>query len=186
MLKGLVFLWTIILLFSCNNQPKQLSEEEIASFMILGDSIATEAQTVLMQNVAAAIQKSGTEYAVEFCNSRAMPLTDSIADHLDVDIQRLSDKNRNPANAIQIPMDSKAWQKMQSEKTPLLEQDDMGGIFYYKPISIAMPTCLKCHGGKNDISESTQEIIAQKYPNDKAIGYEMGDLRGMWKIQMTR
>lgn len=186
MLKGLVFLWTVMVLVSCNNEPKQLSEEELASFMIMGDSIATEAQTVLMQNVAAAIQKGGTDYAVEFCNTRAIPLTDSIADHLDVDIQRLSDKNRNPANAIQTPMDNKAWQKMQSEKTHAIEQDDRGEVFYYKPISIAMPTCLKCHGGKNDITESTQEIIAQKYPNDKAIGYEMGDLRGMWKIHLTQ
>ncbi len=186
MLKGLVFLWTIIMLFSCHNEPKQLSEEEIASFLILGDSMATEAQTVLMKNVAAAIQKGGTDYAVEFCNTRAIPLTDSIAGHLDVGIQRLSDKNRNPDNVIQTPMDSKAWQKIQSEKMHVLEQDDKGEVFYYKPISIAMPTCLNCHGGNNDITESTREIIAQKYPNDKAIGYKLGDLRGMWKIHLTQ
>jgi cytochrome c551/c552 len=47
-----------------------------------------------------------------------------------------------------------------------------------------MPTCIKCHGGKTDITESTQKMIAQKYPNDKAIGYQMGDLRGMWKIKL--
>ena len=185
MLKGIILLLTIMVFGSCTQKSNDLSEEEIASFMLLGDSMATEAQTLLMQNVAAAIQKGGTDYAVEFCNTRAMPLTDSIADHLDVDIQRLSDRNRNPANAIQTPMDSNVWQNMQSQKTPVVKQDDKGEVFYYKPISIAMPTCLKCHGGKSDITQSTQEIIAQKYPNDKAIGYEMGELRGMWKIHLN-
>ncbi len=182
MVKGIILIWTLLMMVSCTNKSDQLSEEAYASFMLSGDSIATEAQTVLMQNVAAAIQQGGTEYAVEFCNTRAIPLTDGIADRMNVDIQRLSDKNRNPDNAIQSPLDSIAWLRIQSEKAHFIEQDKNGEVYYYKPISIAMPTCIKCHGSKADISESTQKVIAQKYPYDKAIGYEMGDLRGMWKI----
>lgn len=161
------------------------NEKQISALKRQADSIATVSQMILLQNVAGAIQKGGIDYAVEFCNIQAMPLTDSIADHLKVYIQRLSDKNRNPDNAIQTQMDSIAWEKMKSEKTDFTKQDKNGEVYYYKPILIAMPTCIKCHGGKNDISESTQKIINQKYPNDKAVGYQMGDLRGMWKIKLT-
>lgn len=161
------------------------NEREISDLKNQADSIATVSQMILLQNVAGAIQKGGIDYAIEFCNIQAMPLTDSIADHLKVYIQRLSDKNRNPDNAIQTQMDSIAWEKMKSEKTDFTKQDKNGEVYYYKPILIAMPTCIKCHGGKNDISESTQRIINQKYPNDKAVGYQMGDLRGMWKIKLT-
>lgn len=185
MLRSIVFLLVIIAFSACSNhKQKHISEEAKASLMLLGDSISTEMQNVLLQNVAGAIQKGGTDYAVEFCNIKAMPLTDSIADNLKVYIQRLSDKNRNPANAIQTQMDSSAWEKIKSKKTDFIEQDEYGEVYYYKPIVIAMPTCIKCHGGKSDIIESTEKIIAQKYPNDKAIGYEMGDLRGMWKIKL--
>mgnify|MGYP002152759735 CR=1 FL=1 len=186
MWRSITYLWIILALSACSN-PKQepLSEEDKASLMLLGDSISVEMQNVLLQNVAGAIQKGGTDYAVEFCNIHAMQLTDSIAEDLNVYIQRLSDRTRNSANAIQTQDDNLAWEKIKSEKADFLEQHKNGEIYYYKPILIAMPTCLKCHGGKSDIVESTQNIIAQKYPNDKAVNYNMGDLRGMWKIKLN-
>lgn len=185
MWKSILFLLTITALSACSNPKQQtISEEEKEALMLLGDSISMKMQNVLLQNVGKAIQKGGTDYAVEFCNVQAMPLTDSIADNLNVYIQRLSDKNRNPVNALQTQMDSIAWRKMKSEKTDFTTQDKNGEVYYYKPILIGMPTCIKCHGGKNDIPVSTQKIIGQKYPNDKAVGYQMGDLRGMWKIKL--
>lgn len=185
MWKSILFLLTITALSACSNPKQQtISEEEKEALMLLGDSISMKMQNVLLQNVGKAIQKGGTDYAVEFCNIQAMPLTDSIADNLNVYIQRLSDKNRNPVNALQTQMDSIAWGKMKSEKTDFTTQDKNGEVYYYKPILIGMPTCIKCHGGKNDIPVSTQKIIGQKYPNDKAVGYQMGDLRGMWKIKL--
>ena len=160
------------------------NEREIADLKNQADSIATLSQNVLLQNVAGAIQKGGIDYAVEFCNIQAIPLTDSITEDLNVYIQRLSDKNRNPANAIKTQADSLAWKKIKSKKADFIEQHNNGEVYYYKPILIAMPTCVKCHGGKSDIAESTQNSIAQKYPGDKAVNYKMGDLRGMWKIKL--
>lgn len=184
-LNSIITLIAIVVLSSCtSNQQKTFSEEEKTTFQLLGDSITTKMQNVLLQNVAGAIQKGGTDYAVEFCNLQAIPLTDSTAKHLKVYVQRLSDKNRNPANAISSKADSLAWEKIKSEKTDFVSQDEKGEVYYYKPILIAMPTCIKCHGGKEDISESTQKLLAEKYPNDKAIDYKLGDLRGMWKAKL--
>lgn len=185
MFRGFSFLLTAMVLLSCSNKQKTLSEEEKEAFILLGDSISVKMQNVLLQNVAGAIQKGGTDYAVEFCNVKAMPFTDSIADNLKVYIQRLSDKNRNPNNDIQTQTDNIAWEKIKSEKTGFMKEDENGEVYYYKPIFIAMPTCLKCHGGNTDIIESTKKIIAKKYPSDKAIGYSIGDLRGMWKMKLT-
>src|SRR5690606_20267398 len=113
MWRSIAFLLTITALSACTNPKQQtISGEEKAAVIPMGDSISMELKNVLLQNVGEAIQKGGTDYAVEFCNIQAMPLTDSIADHLKVYIQRLSDKNRNPDNAIQTQMDSIAWEKM--------------------------------------------------------------------------
>lgn len=167
---------------SCKHATK--NEKEISALKNQADSIATVSQMILLQNVAGAIQKGGIDYAVEFCNIQAIPLTGSIAEDLNVYIQRLSDKNRNPANAIKTQADSLAWKKIKSKKVDFIEQHNNGEVYYYKPILIAMPTCVKCHGGKSDIAESTQNSIAQKYPGDKAVNYKLGDLRGMWKIKL--
>ncbi|MCC6288679.1 MAG: DUF3365 domain-containing protein [Chitinophagaceae bacterium] len=182
-----LFLAAMIILSSCSsNGQKDISAEEKASMMLLGDSISTAMQNVLLQNVSAAIQKGGTDYAVEFCNIKAMPLTDSVGSLYKATVHRLSDKNRNPANAIQTATDSIAWQKIKNTKSATIEQDASGAVHYYKPILIAMPSCIKCHGTQTDILESTQKIIAQKYPNDKATGYRMGELRGMWSISWAK
>lgn len=184
-LSSITALLLIVLLSACSgNKRETLSEEDKTALMLLGDSISMEMQNVLLQNVAGAIQQGGTDYAVEFCNLNALPITDSVARKYQTHIQRLSDRNRNPANAIGSKTDSLAWQKIKADNTDFVTQDEEGEVYYYKPIITAMPTCIKCHGGKKDISESTQKLIAEKYPNDKAVDYKLGDLRGMWKIKM--
>ncbi len=175
----------LILLVGCKEKKTAtISETEMASLSQLGDSIATEMQNTLLKNVSNAIEKGGTDYAVEYCNLKALPLTDSISQKHQVKIQRLSNKNRNPSNEIENAIDQLAWEHIQSQKSSTIQQDNQGKVYYYKPIVAAMPTCIKCHGTTEDISESTQKIIAHKYPNDKATGYQTGDLRGMWKIQL--
>ncbi|HRO76099.1 MAG TPA: DUF3365 domain-containing protein [Crocinitomicaceae bacterium] len=184
-LNSIIVLLAVGFLFACNsNKPQTLSEENKTALMLLGDSISTEMQNVLLLNVATAIQQGGTDYAVEFCNVNALSITDSVALKHKTFIQRLSDKNRNPANAVNSQMDSLAWKKIKTDKTDFVTQDEQGDVYYYKPIMLGMPACIKCHGGKEDISESTQKLIAEKYPNDKALDYKLGDLRGMWKIKL--
>lgn len=163
---------------------ENLTEEEITLYMKSGDEISDEMQKVLLQNVSQAVEKGGTDYAVEFCNVQAMPLTDSISKQHGVEIQRVTDKNRNPLNGLSESVDLATWEKMNVDAQEYLEETEDGAVYYYKPIRMGMPTCIKCHGGPEDISESTLSIIQEKYPEDKALGYEMGDLRGMWKIKM--
>lgn len=176
----------VVLLAACNNGPKPLSDSEATLLMKRGDSIASTMQGVLLHNVSTAIQTGGTDYAIEFCSVKAMALTDSVSKALDVYIQRLTDKPRNSANRITTGIDRSAWKKIQSDGGSFVQQNHNGIAYYYQPIMIAMPTCLKCHGGKDDISKSTQQLIAKKYPTDFAQGYVMGDLRGMWKIKMNK
>lgn len=182
------------LFFACNEgqskKAQELSDDDIALLMAKGDLITNEAQKTLLANVASAMEKGGSDYAVAFCNTAAIPLTDSVASSHNAHIQRLTDKNRNPNNGLASELDKDIWERLNKVfKTggspfQFLEQED-GDIFYYRPIVIGMPTCIQCHGSKNDISESTRRIIAEKYPNDKAVDYEMGQLRGMWKVKLN-
>lgn len=180
---GIFLLGSILLLSACNqSRETKFSRQEMLAMTARGDSISTAVQNRLLQNVATAIEDGGTEYAVSFCSTRAIPLTDSIAESYLATVERLSDRNRNPENAIATERDSLAWQRTINEKASFVELGDEGEVIYYRPILIAMPTCLKCHGGE-EIDESTRIALQEKYPHDKAVGYEMGDLRGMWKIR---
>jgi len=46
-----------------------------------------------------------------------------------------------------------------------------------------MPLCEKCHGKiGSTLKEADYASIKSLYPEDMAIGYKTGDLRGMWSI----
>lgn len=169
-------------------EVEEINEIDEAALMNLGDSITMHAQQVLMSNVANAMQEGGSIHAVDFCNVEAMLLTDSLSKLHGVTIQRVSDKNRNPQNSLATSMDVGVWEKvkaaMASESGPKqFMEEENGSYFYYKPIVIAMPTCLSCHGNESDIDVATQKLIVERYPEDKALDYQMGDLRGLWKVK---
>ena len=53
---------------------------------------------------------------------------------------------------------------------------------YSKPLLISKK-CLLCHGKKTMLPKSIKEILAKKYPNDKAVDFKIGDIRGMISIK---
>jgi hypothetical protein len=176
----------MLLIVSCNPQQQKTDKSsnaiDTAAYLQKGDSISAIVQKVLLANVMQAMKSGGPVYAVSFCNEQAMPLTDSLAKAHNCLIQRVSDKYRNPTNKLSV-QDQEIWTKMASATTATISGSENGQIVFYKPIKIAMPACLTCHGtaGK-EMDPKTFEIIKQKYPDDLATGYKEGDLRGLWKI----
>ncbi|MBU0678495.1 MAG: DUF3365 domain-containing protein [Verrucomicrobia bacterium] len=55
---------------------------------------------------------------------------------------------------------------------------------YYKPL-IVQPICLQCHGDPETFSPAVRTILEERYPEDNAVGYRAGDLRGLIKVKMT-
>lgn len=178
----------LILFFAACNPRQQKTDEssntiDTAAYLQKGDSISAIVQKVLLANVMQAMKSGGPGYAVSFCNEQAMPLTDSLSKAHNCLIQRVSDKYRNPVNKL-TAQDQEIWAKMASAATAnTISGSENGQVVFYKPIKIAMPACLTCHGtaGK-EMDPKTFEIIKQKYPDDLAAGYKEGDLRGLWKI----
>lgn len=161
------------------------------NLLVKGDSITTHTQQLLMKNVMLAIQQKGVPGAVDFCSEKAVILTDSASSIYSSRIQRITDKNRNPDNTLKTAIDKKAWEeisKMMTDKNIVKKQliiDDNNSVYYYKAIPLGMPTCLSCHGNtQKDITPETLAAIKIKYPNDKATGYSMGQLRGLWKVRV--
>jgi hypothetical protein len=44
--------------------------------------------------------------------------------------------------------------------------------------------CLKCHGNLGqEVEAKTYDKILELYPNDKAVGYDINQVRGIWSIE---
>jgi len=48
---------------------------------------------------------------------------------------------------------------------------------YMRPISVKQ-ACIACHGSK----DKRPKFIVEKYPNDRAFDFKVGDLRGMIEV----
>lgn len=194
------FLLTIIALaiYSCQNQPSgnssdtnvdSLSDNAPQSKSNIGLEYALETQKVLGTNLMQAIQSKGVPYALEFCNTSAIPLTDSMAQHYATSIRRVSDKSRNPGNQANaeelkyIEMFKKQVAAGQETLPVVLERQGIAQ-FYYPIITNSM--CLQCHGKSADLKPEVAQKIRSLYPADKATGYSENEVRGMWSVALLR
>lgn len=53
--------------------------------------------------------------------------------------------------------------------------------FYYRRINVEA-SCLKCHGAKAE----RPDFVKERYPQDKAYDFEVGDLRGMYRVLLPQ
>ncbi len=138
------------------------------------------------------IQEEGALAALNYCHIEALPLTDSVSKAQGVHIQRLATRYRNPANAANAEEQTMLadWEAAVARGDKPMPQykevDDR--IDWYGAITIPHPRCLDCHGllSEGDIFPEVLEAINKRYPDDKAVNFELGDVRGMWKISFPR
>ncbi len=154
-----------------------------------GEKLSKELLTQLGSKLSHEIKTNGLMKAAEFCNSNALTLTEEVnlRQVQGVSVKRISLKERNAANAP-TPDEAavlESMQKMLEDKSlPAYIVEEKNKIYkYYKPLLITKEVCLKCHG---DIRKNTQlnEFIKEYYPQDKATGYKMGDLRGAVLVEI--
>ncbi len=172
-----------ILMISCKSKIDNATYSE---FQKKGNEISTLTQSVLLANVGQAMQAGGAVYAVEFCNLKASTLVDSLNNVNKCVISRVSVKNRHPENGLKTDADQKLWAIFEAGKAKDTIIQESKKLVYYKPIKIALPACLKCHGELGtDNDSATAEKLQNLYPADLATGYKLNDFRGLWKIEFA-
>lgn len=164
--------------------------ESNLSYEDLGRDIANKTKAELGKNLMAAVKNEGVVYAIDFCNTRALPLTDSMAVFLSAGVKRVSDKPRNPANTAN--KDELAYiAALKSAKTkgetlaPKVTERGGKMVGYYAIETNQM--CLKCHGTPNKtIEPAAMKAILSKYPKDQATGYTDNEIRGIFVVEMEK
>lgn len=199
-MKTLFYLSTLsLLLAACQpsgNQQADSSETastalDTAQYKKKGMEIAMGTFAVLSGQLQQAMQEGGVAHAVQYCNTAAYPLVDSLSEVHQARIRRVSDKLRNPADAPgpeeQAMLDDYRAQMQAGEQpSPQVRQLASGEIAFYAPIFVQGP-CLNCHGTVGEqVKEADYAVIKGLYPEDEAVGYQAGDLRGAWSIVFAK
>ncbi len=98
-----------------------------------------------------------------------------------VRVGRTSARLRNPKNA------PPGWARAYLAETDGRKASEVAAAAYdlgdrvglLRPIEIRH-RCLGCHARAEDLPEGTREWLRSAYPEDRALGYALGDLRGFW------
>ena len=186
---------TILAISSCGEKkvppPKKnvqyVSGADEVTYIKLGNEIADSVQALLKQNLVKAMQEGGPVAAVEFCNTQALPLTNTYSEKYFTDVKRVSDKNRNLKNAasekeLAIMEDFRNTLKAGKPLSPKVTIDAEGKKHYYAPIYMG-GVCLTCHGNPKNMQPELVSTLDSLYPKDKARDYAVDELRGLWSIK---
>lgn len=91
--------------------------------------------------------------------------------------RQVSVRNRNPVN---VPDSAEYVIYQQFQDDPALDSlwtEAEEGIKYFHRITVE-PACLHCHGD----AASRPKFVFERYPDDRAYGFESGDLRGLYIV----
>ncbi len=196
-----ITLFFLVLILSCSNntsrqeatQEQVLSEKEREQYLDQGAEVVGLVGSTLIGKLKGVLDTGAPiDSAVRYCNTIAYPLVDTLARDKAVQVKRVSEKYRNPMDRPS-PEESAILAGFQEQvdngqpiPDPVLKPIDANTIAYYQPIMV-MDLCLNCHGKVGqEVKEEHYSVIKELYPEDRAVGYQNGDLRGMWTVYLKK
>jgi hypothetical protein len=74
--------------------------------------------------------------------------------------------------------------RLGNEYVEVVKEGDHEYLRYMRPL-VAIPLCLVCHGLKENIPSEIKAILVEKYPDDRATGFLVGDIRGAISVKIA-
>ncbi|MGD9802221.1 MAG: DUF3365 domain-containing protein [Hyphomicrobiaceae bacterium] len=140
--------------------------------------------------LAAAIKSDGAANAVSLCQTIAPDISTEFTDSSGFEVMRTSFKLRNPENApgtwerdVLADFQEKAAAGADPntlERFDEIETPEGDKLFRYMSGISTGEICLNCHG--SEIKPDVKAELVRYYPDDKATGYRLGELRGAFSL----
>jgi len=177
---------TLSLLPLLAHAGEQATSQETLEARSLVKALGSDLKHVLKTSM----QSGGPIKALEQCNILAGPIAKENSSTSGWDVGRTSLKVRNESNApdeweaktlAQFEQRKAAGENLKTmEYAEMVKADDKIVYRYMKPIPTA-GLCVTCHGG--EVAEEITTKVQSLYPNDQAIGFKVGDIRGAFTLQ---
>ena len=176
----------LALLAACGEDRAVKEEAAIAK----ADAAIAELGTQLGGKLKQALGDGGPAAAIKVCSEVAQRISREIGEKHGLTIRRTALRVRNPANAPD------AWEKKTLEELEPLFKDpksevsmdaivlrDASEVRVLKPIRL-QALCGMCHGSPDRLDPEVIKTIEATYPEDKAVGFHPGDLRGAFSVRV--
>lgn len=157
--------------------------------------VAGEVPPRLLATLTQAIEKGGPDGAIVVCREEAPRLAKAASEQSGWQVRRVSLRPRNP-KAVPDAWERAALEDFDrraaaGESPATLERAEVvveGGQSVQRYMR-ALPTqslCLACHGESAQLSPAVSARLKELYPDDRAVGYTAGQIRGAMTIKRVQ
>lgn len=171
------------------NAAAAFADEDLAARIAASREAIESFAGALQEQLKSAMAAGGPTAAIEVCNIAAPEIAATASEERGWRIRRTSLKLRNPANApdaweLAVLRDFEA-RKAAGEDPAMLDRtgfevvDGKRSFRYMKAIG-TQPVCTLCHGAA--IAPEVAAALDALYPEDRARGFAVGDIRGAFSI----
>jgi hypothetical protein len=171
-------------LAACAEAPREIPPEARAAAAAKAETAAKRLGKTLLTELTTALDESATEDALHLCGDIAQRVSDEIADEQGFPVGRTALRVRNPANAPD-DWERKVMRRWDAGEPAAYHEvvDTPGGpkLRWMTPIRL-VGLCTKCHGNDTEISTATRAAIQDRYPDDQATDFAVGDRRGAFTV----
>ncbi len=149
--------------------------------------VASAIPPKLLNMLTDEIAKGGMDGAIAVCREKAPQMAKAASEKSGWNVRRVSLKNRNPKavpdaweRSVLEDFDARAKAGEPAAKLERGEVVSVGNEKFYRYMK-ALPTndlCMNCHGPAEGIAPAVSQRLHELYPDDKAVGYAPGEIRG--------
>lgn len=139
-----------------------------------------------------AMKSGGPVSAIQVCKHQAGPIADNVSAQSDWQVSRTALKVRNEENRADewelLVLQKFEQRKSAGEDIHTMEYSELlvsegKSVYRYMKVIPTADLCLKCHGDSLDSAVSAS--LKTLYPNDQAVGFQRGDIRGAFSLQRS-
>lgn len=180
-----LFAGTVLLACSGSREMANVALPLDSAAVTRARAAADELGGDLVTMLTAELQRGGPVGAIAVCADSAQVRTERHHSS-GITLRRVGTRVRNPKNApdsteaavLSAFADAIAANRPLAD-TAFASRDGAGNTVtrYMRAIKV-QEFCTACHGPADSISAAVKQIIATRYPEDRATGYRTGELRG--------
>jgi hypothetical protein len=166
---------------------------EEAPWVAEARKVASQVPPKLLQVLSEEIAKAGPAAAMVVCRDKAPLMAKAASEQTGWTIKRVSLQNRNP-KAVPDAWERAALEEFDRraaagespatlEKSAAVTTDGGRTEYRYMKALPVQQLCLACHGKADELSPDVSQKLHTLYPDDKAVGYSLGQIRGAMTIR---
>jgi hypothetical protein len=151
--------------------------EEIA--LARANAAADDLARTLRARLLEAMAEGGPARAASVCAEDAQHLTAQVRERNQALVGRSALRLRSQRNAAPTWVGDwlEAHAGRQAADVRGFAKVEGGVARVLRPIAVEGP-CLACHGPRDSLSPEVRALLSERYPDDEAVDYALGDLRG--------